>query len=39
VTEIDAELGRCLTKESREVQLPEAPREGFWIQLNLAAML
>ena len=39
VTELDAELGRCMTRESREVQLPEAPREDFWIQLNLATML
>jgi hypothetical protein len=39
VTDIDAELGRCMTRESREIQLPEAPREDFWIQLNLAAPL
>jgi hypothetical protein len=39
VTELDADLGRCMTKESREVQLPAAPREDFWFQLNLAAML
>jgi hypothetical protein len=39
VTDIDAELGRCLTRESRKVQLPEAPREDFWIQVNLAAPL
>jgi hypothetical protein len=39
VTDIDAELGRCMTRESREVQLPEAPREDFWIQVNLAAPL
>ncbi len=39
VTELDDELGRCMTKEAREVQLPAAPREDFWIQVNLAAML
>ena len=39
VTDIDAELGRCMTRESREVQLPQAPREDFWIQVNLAAPL
>jgi hypothetical protein len=39
VADIDEELGRCLTKESREVQLPEAPREDFWVQVNLAAVL
>ena len=39
VTDIDAELGRCMTRESRDVQLPAAPREDFWIQVNLAALL
>ena len=39
VTELDAELGSCMTKEARDVQLPAAPREDFWIQVNLAAML
>ena len=39
VTELDDELGRCMTKEARDVQLPAAPREDFWIQVNLAAML
>lgn len=33
------ELGHCMTRESREVHLPEAPREDFWIQVNLAAPL
>jgi hypothetical protein len=39
VTDIDAALGRCMTSEAREVQLPDAPREDFWIQVNLAAGL
>ena len=39
VTDLDAALGRCMTNEAREVQLPEAPREDFWIQVNLAAGL
>jgi hypothetical protein len=39
VTDLDAALGRCMTTEAREVQLPEAPREDFWIQVNLAAGL
>ena len=39
VTDIDAALGRCMTNEAREVQVPEAPREDFWIQVNLAAGL
>ena len=39
VTDLDAALGRCMTTEAREVQFPEAPREDFWIQVNLAAGL
>jgi len=39
VTDLDAALGRCMTNEAHEVQLPEAPREDFWIQVNLAAGL
>jgi hypothetical protein len=39
VTDLDATLGRCMTNEGRDVQLPEAPREDFWIQVNLAAGL
>ena len=39
VTDLDAALGRCMTNEAREVQLPDAPREDFWIQVNLAAGL
>jgi hypothetical protein len=39
VTDVDAALGRCMTRESRDVVLPEAPRDNFWIQVNLAAPL
>jgi len=39
VADVDAELGRCMTRESAAVPLAEAPREDFWIQVNLAAML
>lgn len=39
VTDLDAELGRCMSKEAHEVQLPDAPREDFWLQVNLAAGL
>jgi hypothetical protein len=39
VTDIDATLGSCMTNAASEVQLPEAPRAGFWIQVNLAAGL
>jgi hypothetical protein len=39
VTDLDAALGRCMTREAKDVKLPDTPREGFWIQLNLAAPL
>ena len=39
VTDLDATLGACMTREARELQLPQAPREDFWIQVNLAAGL
>ena len=39
VTEIDAELDRCMSREAKDVQLAPAPREDFWIQVNLATML
>ena len=39
VTEVDAELDRCMTREAHDVQLPAPPRGDFWIQVNLATML
>jgi hypothetical protein len=39
VTDVGPELGRCMTKEAAEVRLPQAPRDDFWIRLNLAATL
>lgn len=39
VTDIDVSLGACMTTGARELQLPEAPRDDYWIQVNLAASL
>jgi len=39
VTELDADLGRCMTGAARELPFPEPPRDEYWIQLNLAAPL
>ena len=39
VTELDAALGKCMTTAAREMPFPEAPREDYWIQLNMAAPL
>jgi hypothetical protein len=39
LTELDATLGACMTAAAREVPFPEAPREDYWIQVNMAAPL
>ncbi len=39
VTDLGASLGSCMTAGARELQLPEAPRDDYWIQVNLAADL
>ena len=39
VTELDAALGKCMTTAARDMPFPEAPREDYWIQLNMAAPL
>jgi hypothetical protein len=39
VTDLDAALGTCMTAAAKELQLPQAPRDDYWIQLNLATEL
>lgn len=39
VTDLDAALGRCMTLVGQDLQLPEAPRDDYWIQVNLATEL
>lgn len=39
VTELDAKLGRCMTAAAEKMPFPEAPRDDYWIQVNLAAPL
>jgi hypothetical protein len=39
VTELDAGLGTCMTAAAGETQLPEPPRDDYWIQLNMATDL
>jgi hypothetical protein len=39
VTELDAPLGKCMTAAAREVPFPEAPRDDYWFQKNMAAPL
>ncbi len=39
VTELDATLGKCMTTAARDMPFPEAPRDDYWIQVNMAAPL
>jgi hypothetical protein len=39
LTDLDASLGACMTTGARELQLPEPPRDDYWVQVNLAASL
>jgi hypothetical protein len=39
VTELDEKVGTCMTQAARDVPFPEAPREDYWIQVNMAAPL
>jgi len=39
VTELDAQLGTCMTEAARAVSFPEVPRDDYWIQVNMAAPL
>jgi hypothetical protein len=39
VAEVDAALGKCMTDAARDKPFPEAPREDYWIQVNMAAPL
>jgi hypothetical protein len=35
----DPSLGVCMTNGARPLQMPEAPRDDYWVQVNLAAGL
>jgi len=35
----DASLGACMTGGARELQVPEPPRDDYWVQVNLATSL
>jgi hypothetical protein len=39
VTELDASLGKCMTTAARNLPFPEAPRDDYWIEVNMAAPL
>ena len=39
LTDLDPSLGACMGAGARELQLPEPPRDDYWVQVNLAASL
>jgi hypothetical protein len=39
LTELDASLGRSMTDAARNLPFPEAPRDDYWIEVNVAAPL
>jgi hypothetical protein len=39
LTDLDASLGTCMTKAAGKLPFPEAPRDDYWIQVNMAAPL
>jgi hypothetical protein len=39
LTDLDVALGTCMTAGAREVQMPEPPRDDYWVQVNLAASI
>jgi hypothetical protein len=39
VADLDDSLGKCMTTASREVPFAEAPRDDYWVQVNMAAPL
>lgn len=36
ITDLDPSLERCMTTVGRELPFPEAPRDDYWVQVNLA---
>jgi len=39
LTELDPTLEKCMTDVARDLPFPEAPRDDYWIHLNMAAPL
>ncbi|HXK08530.1 MAG TPA: hypothetical protein VMT70_02690 [Vicinamibacteria bacterium] len=39
LTELDPSLGKCMTSGARDTPFPEAPRDDYWIEVNMAAPL
>jgi hypothetical protein len=39
VTDLDDSLGKCMSAAARQMPFPEAPRDDYWVQVNMAAPL
>jgi len=39
ITDLDPWLGECMTTEARDLPFPGAPRDDYWVQVNMAAPL
>jgi len=39
ITDLDPALEKCMTTVARDLPFPEAPRDGYWVQVNMAAPL
>jgi len=39
ITDLDPSLEECLTTAARDLPFPEAPRDDYWVQVNMAAPL
>jgi hypothetical protein len=39
ITDLDPSLEECMTTRAQELPFPEAPRDDYWVQVNLAVPL
>jgi len=39
IAELDPTLEKCMTSIARDLPFPEAPRDDYWIHINMAAPL
>jgi hypothetical protein len=39
ITDLDPSLEECMTSTARDLPFPEAPRDDYWVQVNMAVPL
>jgi hypothetical protein len=39
ITDLDDSVGKCMSAAARELPFPAAPRDDYWVQVNMAAPL